>query len=589
MKRAENLLLSAALAAMVILPLLEALLRKTLGTGISGSALLVQYLTLIVGVLGSAVAARENRLLALSTLGGLLKGRLRTVSISFCGACGAVVATFLAVASLEVVRAERLFGEVLVYGIPVWTVKAILPAGFLVIALRLQWHAATSWTGRVAAVFLAVVVVPLWNHSPTAPFGVLGLATLLGVPAFVSLGGVAVILFQRAGENITAIPIAHYSLALNPVLPTIPMFTLAGYLLAEGGAPKRLINVFQALFGRMPGGAAIVTATVCAFFTTFTGGSGVTIIALGGLLMPVLLARRYRERDALGLITGAGSLGLLFPPCLPLILYAVVANVPIKSMFLGGILPGVLLLVATAIWGIVTQGRGQNETTVGFAWADARHALWTAKWELLIPVVALGALFGGFATPVEASGLTAFYAFCIETFAYRDLKLTTDVPRVMVECGLLVGGILLIQGVALGFTNYLVDSEITMHAAEWATRTIHSKWLFLLAVNLFLLLVGCLMEIYAAIVIQAPLLVSMGLAFHIDPVTLGIVFLANLELGYLTPPIGLNLLMSSYRFRKSVPEVLRATLPLALVMTAGVLLITYVPALTTALPDWFGR
>jgi len=244
------------------------------------------------------------------------------------------------------------------------------------------------------------------------------------------------------------------------------------------------------------------------------------------------------------------------------------------------------------VWGIMVQDRRESGAEPAFDWAVARQAVWTAKWELLIPVVALGALFGGLATPVEASALTAFYAFFVETFVYRDLKLTSDdplavtVPRVLTECGLLVGGILLIQGVALGFTNYLVDSEVMAHAAQWATGTIHSKWAFLLALNVFLLVVGCLMEIYVAIIIQAPLLVLMGAAYGIDPVHLGIIFLANLELGYLTPPVGLNILLSSLRFDKSVPEVLRAILPLVLVLAVGVLVITYVPALTIVLPRW---
>jgi len=335
------------------------------------------------------------------------------------------------------------------------------------------------------------------------------------------------------------------------------------------------------------GGAAIMTATTCAFFTSFTGGSGVTILALGGLLMPVLLARRYTERDALGLVTGAGSLGLLLPPCLPLILYAIVAKVPVESMFLGGILPAAVMLGATVCWGIFAQKPGPTEAPEPYDWNAARQAIWRAKWELMMPVVALGALFGGFATPVEAAAITALYAFCVEVLIYRDLKLTTDVPRVMAECGLLIGGILLVQGVALGFTNYLVDAEVMTRATEWATSSIHSKWLFLLALNLFLLIVGCLMEIYAAIIIQAPLLVTIGSAFRIDPIHLGIIFLANLELGYLTPPVGLNLLLSSYRFKKSIPEVLRAVTPLTVVMSVGVLLITYVPALTTTLPRWF--
>jgi C4-dicarboxylate transporter, DctM subunit len=585
----ENTIISLVLAGIVMLPLLEAVLRKTLHVGISHSAAIVQHLTLVVGMMGAAVAARENRLLALSRLGELLTGRWRKLAAVFSGASAVAVSVLLATAGVNFVVAERPSGHVLAYGIPVWVIQLVIPIGFGLIALRLAGHSAESWGDRAVTVLLAGSWILMWSWSPVSALVVLGLATLAGVPAFVSLAGVALVLFKQAGEPIASIPIAHYSLVTNAILPTIPMFTLAGYVLAEGGAPQRLVRVFQAVFGRLRGGAAIMTATACAFFTSFTGGSGVTILALGGLLMPVLLSRRYSERNALGLVTGAGSLGLLLPPCLPLILYAIVAKVPMESMFLGGIVPAIVMLAATAVWGIFAQGRGSTEETPAFDAPEALQALWQAKWELLMPLVALGALFGGFATPVEAAALTALYAVCIETWIYRDLKLTTDVPRVMAECGLLIGGVLLIQGVALGFTNYLVDAEVMTRAADWATGTIHSRWMFLLALNLFLLIVGCLMEIYAAIVIQAPLLVTIGQAFGIDPVHLGIIFLANLELGYLTPPVGLNLLLSSYRFKKSIPEVLRAVTPLTLVMSVGVLLITYVPALTTTLPRWFGR
>lgn len=587
--RFENLLLSLVLGLLVALPLLEAVLRKMLHVGVSNSASIVQHLTLVVGMLGAAVAARENRLLVLSRLGELLGEPWRKLAAAFAGSTAVAVTVLLAAAGVDFVLAERPSGQVLAYGIPVWVVQSLIPIGFGLIALRLAGHAAETWRGRALVASLAAVWVLLWQWSPMSVLVMLGLATLAGVPAFVTLAGVALVLFKQAGEPIASIPIAHYSLVTNAILPTIPMFTLAGFVLAEGGAPKRLVRVFQAVFGRLRGGAAIMTATACAFFTSFTGGSGVTILALGGLLMPVLLSRRYQERDALGLITGAGSLGLLLPPCLPLILYSIVARVPMESMFLGGILPAVVMLIATAIWGIFVQGPSRHDDAPAFDGREALEAVWQAKWELLMPVVALGALFGGFATPVEAAALTALYAIAIETVVYRDLKWTTGLPQVMTECGLLIGGILLIQGVALGFTNYLVDAEIMTRAADWATSTIHSRWVFLLALNLFLLIVGCLMEIYAAIVIQAPLLVTIGHAFGIDPVHLGIIFLANLELGYLTPPVGLNLLLSSYRFKKSVPEVLRAVTPLTLVMSAGVLLITYIPALTTTLPRWFGR
>ena len=399
------------------------------------------------------------------------------------------------------------------------------------------------------------------------------------------MGGAALILFTGAGQPIAAIPVAQYALVTNPVLPTLPLFTLAGYFLAEGGSPKRLIRLFHALFGKFRGGPAIVTVVVCAFFTSFTGASGVTILALGGLLMPILKSGQYTEKDSLGLMTGAGSLGLLLPPCLPLIIYAIVAKVPIEKMFLGGLLPALVMIVATAVWGVLRGGHNTRQASAKFDVHEAVAALWDAKWELLMPFVSIGALFSGFATTVEAAALTAIYAFLIATVIHRELNIFRDLPRVMAECGLLIGGVLLILGLSLGLTDYLVDAEVPVHAVDWATHTIHSPMLFLLLLNLFLLVVGCLMEIYPAIVVEVPLLVPIGAVFGIDPIRLGIIFLANMELGYLTPPVGLNLLMSSYRFRKSVPEVLRATLPVVAVLSGGVLLITYVPWLTTFLPS----
>jgi tripartite ATP-independent transporter DctM subunit len=380
-------------------------------------------------------------------------------------------------------------------------------------------------------------------------------------------------------------PINHYGLVVNATLPTIPLFTLAGYFLAEGGASKRLFRVCDALVGHFRGGAAIGTVLACAFFTSFTGASGVTILALGGLFMPVLIASRYSERNALGLLTGGGSLGLLFPPCLPLILYAIVANVQIKEIFLGGLVPGVFLVVLTAVLG-VWLGPSEKVTKV-FRWSEASAAVWDAKWELLLPVVAIVALFGGFATPLEAAAMTAIYAFAVEAFVYRDLKILRDVPRVMTECALLVGGVLLILGVALGLTDYLINAEVPDRLLAWSQQSIHSRWVLLLALNVFLLVVGCLMDIYSAIIVVVPLIVPLGAAFGIDPVHLGIIFLANLELGYMTPPVGMNLFLASYRFNKPMVEVTRAVMPVLLVRLAGVLIITYLPWMTTWLPHLF--
>ena len=588
----DTAVLAPALAAIILLPLVEALLRKFWHTGITNVAVMVQHLTLVAGMVGAAVAARQNRLLSLSQLSERLPFAAQRPAKLFSASWAIAITALLTLASTQFVLAEKPAGQILAYGLPFWVVEAIMPVCFLLIAAQQIRFAAESRASRAAVVALAAVWVAVWQFSPVLSFIGLGLATLAGVPAFVSLAGVALVLFRQAGEPIAAIPIAHYSLVTNAILPTIPMFTLAGYLVAESKAPQRLIALFKTLLGNVSGGAAIMTAVACAFFTSFTGGSGVTILALGGLLMPVLLAKQYSERNALGLVTGAGSLGLLFPPCLPLILFAIVARVPVESMFLGGILPGVVMLVATIGWGVFAQKRDRTPTLVidnspRATSADALRAVWNAKWELVMPLVPLAALFSGFATPVEAAALTALYAFVVEVFIHKDLTASGDLPRVLEECGLMIGGILLIQGVALGFTNYLVDAEVMTKAAEWVTATIHSRWVFLLLLNLFLLVIGCLMEIYAAIVIQAPLLVALGKAFDVDPVHLGIIFLANLELGYLTPPVGLNLLLSSYRFKKPVSEVLRAVTPLTIVMAVGVLLITYVPALTTALPAWF--
>jgi len=596
----ENVGVTVALFVMMLLPLLEVISRKIHHAGIAGAPLIVQQFTFIVGMLGGAIAARDCRLLALSALTSVVHGRAKSAMIVFSQSFAAAITAFLCVASVIFVNDMRQSADVIAFGIKTWYVQLLLPVGFGVIAVRLWWHAAKTWRGRLVAVVLVAAFVAIVLWMPVSPekmkwpaLGLLLLATVLGAPVFTTLGGAALILFWGEGVSIAAVPLTHYSLVTNPSLPTIPLFTLAGYFLAEGGASQRLVRVFNSLFGQIRGGPAIVTALVCAFFTSFTGGSGVTILALGGVLMPVLIAAKYRERTALGLLTGAGSLGILFPPCLPLILYAIIASqakaqITIEQVFLGGIIPG-FVMVALAIWWGVAAGPKIEGERRRFDGREARVAVWSAKWELLLPVVALVALFGGFATPVEAAALTAVYAFIVETFVYRDLKLFKDVPRVVTDCGLLVGGVLLILGVALGFTQYLVDAQVPDQAVAWATGAIHSKWLFLMGLNVVLILVGGLVEIYAAIIVVVPLLVPLGAAFGIDPIHLGIIFLANMELGFLAPPVGLNLLLASYRFNKPMIEVMRAVLPMLAVQFIGVLLITYVPPLTTWLPHLLSK
>jgi tripartite ATP-independent transporter DctM subunit len=588
----ENLALTALLAVMIVLPLAEIGLRQ-FSVGIPSAPEFLRHLTLLVGMLGGALAARADRLLALAATPALLRGRPQLFARLVAAGAGAAVSVFLAAASTQFVLEERSGGAVLAYSLPLWIVQLVMPLGFAAIAFRLVWRVGANGWHRAATFALAGVAGALGAFAPTAvALGGLLVATVLGAPIFTALGGAAMVLFFANDVPITAVAIDHYGLVTNPTLPAIPLFTLAGYFMAEGGASRRLVRVFQALSRGFAGGPAVATALICAFFTAFTGGSGVTILALGGLLMPVLVSARFSDRDALGLITGAGSLGILLPPCLPVILYAIIAKVDITTMFLGGLLPGLLLIALTAAWGIWASRRGPNVPAADRPRFDTREAfaaLLAARWELFMPVVALVALFGGWATPVEASAITAAYAFFIEVVVHRDLDLRHDCPRVMAEAGLLVGGILLILGVALGLTNYLIDAQVPNALADWSLTHVQSRWLFLLGLNVILVIVGSVVEIFAAIVVVVPLLVPIGQRLGIDPVHLGIIFLANMELGFLAPPIGLNLLLASSRLKRPILEVARATLPLLLVMFLGVLLITYFPPLTTWLPQFFGR
>jgi C4-dicarboxylate transporter, DctM subunit len=593
----ENTVLALVFGGAIVLPLLEIALRATFATGIEGVSTLVRHLTLALGMLGAAVAAREQRLLNLALV-SLLEGKLAPAARLISGAIAAAITILLAMAALEFLAIERAAGNVLVYAIPVWVAEIPLPLGFALIAARLVWHAASTAGARLAVAVLTVAGALALNQllNNAQAFAepvllglgiVLLLALLLGAPMFAVIGGAGLFLLAASGVPVAAVAVNHYSLAANPSLPAIPMFTLAGYLLAESQAPRRLIVLFHTLLGRVHGGAALVAVLACTFFTCFTGASGVTILALGGLMMPLLLGSRYEQRPALGLVTAAGLPGVLLMPALPLILYAIVAKVRLQEMFLGGLLPAALMLVIVAAWGMSRERRrNADEARVDFRWRDALTAVNDAKWELSLPLAAVLALGGGVATPVEAAAITALYAFIITTVIRRDLDIRRDVPRVMAECGLLVGGILLILGVALSLTNYLVDAQIPDDLVAWVTHSIHRPWLFLLALNVLLVAAGCIMDIYTAIVVLVPLVVPLGTAFGVNPVHLGIIFLANLELGYLTPPVGMNLFFASYRFDKPIAEVFRAIVPLFVVLCLGVLAITYIPWLSTALPRW---
>ena len=418
--------------------------------------------------------------------------------------------------------------------------------------------------------------------------GVILLLALLGTPFFALIAAIAMIGLTRAGEDLTIVGSEFYRLTEMPVLVAIPLFTVAGYLLGESKAPQRLVRLTDALFGWLPGGLAVVALISCALFTAFTGATGVTIVALGAVLYPALRHGRYPESFSLGLVTTSGSLGLLFAPSLPLIIYGVVAQqlntnppVGVPELFKAGVLPGLLMVLLLSIY-CVLYARGLPRVHAAFDWKEVRAAVWDARWEIPLPIVVLGGIYGGFFAASEAASVTALYVSIVVLFVRRELP-WAQVPRVMREAMLLVGAILTILGVALGLTNWLIDQEIPSKLFEVIRAHVDSKLAFLLILNVFLLAFGMLLEGLPAIIILVPVVLPIAQGYGIDPVHVGIMFLANLQVGFFTPPLGMNLFVSSYRFDKPVLAVMRACWPFFVIQLLAVLLITYWPTLSLAL------
>ena len=590
----EDAVLLVLLAVMVALPLLEIVLRRVTGVGFPGALPIVQHLTLWIALLGAAVAARQDRLLTMGTVQLISTPRARRRARILTSAVAGGVSALLARAGLDLVLIEAAGGGTArVAEIPVWVLMTVIPFSFAVMAFRIAWRADDRWTGRVLA-GAGLVLGTVLGEAPGLAAGLpawvavvaMVITAALGMPIFAAIGGAAALLFMGVEIPLAALPAETYGMAISPSLAAIPLFTIAGFILAEGGMADRLLRLLRAWVGWAPGGTAVVMALIFAFFTTFTGGSGVTILALGGLGYQALRNDGYAGRFSLGLLTGSASLGLLLPPAVPLILYGIVAGVGISDLFLAGLVPGILLIGLTVAWA-VREGVRSGTTRKRWDRREALAALRAAGWDILLPVLVLGALFGGLATVIEAAALTAAYAFLLEVGIKRSVSARRQLPRALIEGAALIGGVLVILAVAMGLTSFLVDARVPELALAWLQSHISSPIVFLLLLNVFLLAVGCTMDIFSAIVVVAPLLVPLGAAYGVDPVHLGIIFIANLELGYLTPPVGLNLFLASYRFDRSYGEVARAVVPLLLIYGVGVILITYMPWITVGVLEAF--
>jgi tripartite ATP-independent transporter DctM subunit len=412
---------------------------------------------------------------------------------------------------------------------------------------------------------------------------ILLLLALLGAPLFAVIAASAMFGFSKEGIDLQAIAIEFYGIAEMPILLAIPLFTFAGYLLSESGAPGRLVRLTSALLGWMPAGLAIVSLAACAFFTAFTGASGVTIIALGALLFPALQQAGYPEKFNLGLVTSAGSLGLLFAPSLPLILYGIVAEIPVEDLFLAGILPGflmILMLSGYSVW----KNRAVRVPLSDFSWKEVGAAVKEAAWEIPLPVVVLGGIYSGYFAISEAAAVTALYVLVIDVLILREISLK-QLPKIMRESMVLVGGILVILGMSLASTNYMIDTGVPQKLLAWVSALVTSELSFLLLLLAFLLVLGAILDIFSAIVLVVPLILPVAMQFGVDPVHLGIVFLATMQLGYITPPVGLNLFIASYRFDRPVVELYLSTLPFFLFLLISVAIIAFWPGLSLALLD----
>ncbi len=475
--------------------------------------------------------------------------------------------------------------------IPTWFAKSIIPIGLILMWIQMLITSSSNLRYRLSLAFFSIIPTIVlfyypypFESNPIFLWFIVFFSTVLvayGLPLFIYLALLPILFYssepQLIGSNMSIIGDISdnaYTVLIKENLAAIPMFTLAGYILAESNISERLINFFKASVGWIPGSTVLIVIFLSTFFTALTGGSGVTILALGAVLFPILVRDGYSKRFSLGLITTAGSLGLLFPPSLPAIIYSVTAEINPLELFREAFIPAIFLMSIMFFYGLYM--RPKNKKTEKFNLARTIKAANVAKWEILIPILIVLSIYTGFATLVESAAILALYVLIVELYIFKDIKIN-DLPKIVINCAKLLGGILIILGFAYGLTQYFIDIQFEQHILEFVKSSISSKIIFLLILNILLLIIGCLMDVYSAIIVVVPLIAPIALQFGIDPIHLAIIFIANLELGYITPPVGMNLYLSSFRFDKDMPTIYRATLPFFFIRLIGVLIITYIP------------
>jgi tripartite ATP-independent transporter DctM subunit len=591
-----------ALCGMVLIPVIEVLLRPLQGSGINNAPILVQHLGLLFSLAGAIYAERTGHLTSIGALWRDLKNpRAQKLARAWIFLGSTLICGVLAKASYELVMTEIEAQHTIAYGLPSWLFLCAMPLGFGILGLKFgqKWHDhfVFQWLGTLlvlgaswqASQWLASVAVP----TPWLCL-LLFIFLALGGPVFLVLGGLSWILFSSENIPMASLALSHYQITVNPSLPALPLFTLAGLVFANTQAAVRLSQLFSSLFGSGQIGSVLAVACLCSCFTALTGGSGVTILALGGLMLPLLLKVGYPESKSIGLITSASSLGVLLAPSVPLIMYAIMARVPINTMFVAGLIPAVLMVVSLLLFGGFLRTTQSSNQAAKFKVFDPtpsenavplKTAMWAAKWELVAPLIAIGTLISGIATPTEGAAITAAYALITQGFIHRELKYDTLV-HCLYQSAQIIGGILLIMGMALGLTNYLIDVGIPDLASDWVQGITTNPYVFLLALNIFLFFAGALMEIYAAIIVLVPLLLPLAMSYGIDPIHFGIIFLANLEMGFLCPPAGMNIYFASAVFKKPLKEIIQSVLPALLAIFIGTVILSWFPFFVMALPQW---